>query len=86
MDRSMEGRVEEVSKKVGGRFRLTALIQKRLRDYVKGGGAFMPSVKNTHELVGYILDEIEEDKIRLIMPGEEGSEDTEETEQQENLI
>jgi len=70
MDRSMEGRVEEVSKQVGGRFKLTALIQKQIKEYVKGGRAFMPSVRNTHELVNYVLNDIEEGNLELILPGE----------------
>jgi len=67
MQQSQEGRVEELSKKAGGRFKLTALIQKQMREYVRGGGTFMPGVKNTHDLVNYILDEIEEGKISLVL-------------------
>jgi fumarylacetoacetate (FAA) hydrolase family protein len=70
MKRSEEGRVEELSRLVGGRFRLTALIQKQARDYYAGGRAFMPSVRNFDELFNYILDEIEQGKITLMLPGE----------------
>lgn len=70
MERSQEGRVEELSAQVGGRFKLTALIQKQMREYVRGGGAFMPSVRNVHELVNYILDEIEGQQIQLRLPAE----------------
>jgi DNA-directed RNA polymerase subunit K/omega len=71
MERSEEGRVEELSRKVGGRFRLTTLIQKQARQYYAGGRTFMPTVRNFDDLFNYILDEIEEGKIDLLMPGEE---------------
>ncbi|MHC4480116.1 MAG: DNA-directed RNA polymerase subunit omega [Planctomycetota bacterium] len=71
MKRSEEGRVEELSKQVGGRFRLTTLIQKQAREYYMGGRAFMPSVRNFDELFNYILNEIEEGKIDLLLPGED---------------
>ncbi len=70
MKQSEEGRVEELSRMVGGRFKLTALIQKQARDYYVGGRAFMPSVRNFDELFNYILDEIEQKKITLMLPGE----------------
>ena len=71
MKQSEEGRVEELSRLVGGRFRLTALIQKQAREYYVGGRTFMPSVRNFDELFNYILDEIEQKKITLMLPGEE---------------
>ncbi len=74
MKRDGEDRVEELSKKVGGRFKLTALLQKQARDYYAGGRAFMPSVRNLDELFNYILDEIEEDKITLKLPEERKAE------------
>ena len=70
MRRSEEGRVEELSRLVGGRFKLTVLIQKQARDYYAGGRAFMPSVRNFDELFNYILDEIQQGKIVLALPGE----------------
>jgi DNA-directed RNA polymerase subunit K/omega len=70
MRRSEEGRVEELSRLVGGRFRLTVLIQKQARDYYAGGRAFMPSVRNFDDLFNYILDEIQQGKIALALPGE----------------
>jgi len=66
--KSMEARVEELSKKVGGRFKLTALIQKQVAQYVRGGRTFMPNVKNLDELFDYVLDEIEQGKIQLLLP------------------
>jgi hypothetical protein len=65
MHRSQEGRVEELSRLVGGRFKLTTLIQKQAREYYRGGRAFMPSVRNMDELFNFILSEIEEGKIAL---------------------
>jgi hypothetical protein len=70
MKQSEEGRVEELSRLVGGRFRLTTLIQKQAREYYVGGRTFMPSVRNFDELFNYILDEIEQKKITLVLPGE----------------
>ncbi|MCK4283243.1 MAG: DNA-directed RNA polymerase subunit omega [Candidatus Brocadiae bacterium] len=70
MKRDGEDRVEDLSKKVGGRFKLTSLLQKQARDYYAGGRAFMPSVRNLDELFNYILDEIEEGKIALRLPEE----------------
>jgi len=69
MRQSEEGRVEELSRLVGGRFRLTALIQKQAREYYSAGRAFMPSVRNFDELFNYILDEVEQGKIALALPG-----------------
>jgi hypothetical protein len=70
VDQSEEGRVEELSRLVGGRFRLTTLIQKQAREYYRGGRAFMPSVRNLDELFNYILNEVEEGKVDLVLPGE----------------
>ena len=70
--RSQEQRVEELSKKVGGRFRLTSLIQKQMRDYHLAGRAFMPDVENLNELFGYILDQIEDGEIELRLPATSG--------------
>lgn len=74
MKRDGEDRVESLSKKVGGRFKLTSLVQKQARDYYAGGRAFMPSVRNLDELFNYILDEIEEGKIALKLPEERKAE------------
>mgnify|MGYP001088645144 CR=1 FL=1 len=84
MERSQEGRIEELSKKVGGRFKLTALIQKQARGYYLGGRAFMPTVRNLDELFSHILDEIEEEEISLLIPVqvEEQEEDEDEDEEE----
>ena len=70
VDEAEEGRIEELSKLVGGRYKLTTLIQKQAVDYIKGGRAFMPSVRNMDELFRYILNEVEEGDISLELPGE----------------
>ncbi len=46
------------------------LVQKQAREYYRGGRAFMPNVRNLDELFNYILDEVEEGKISLTLPGE----------------
>jgi len=69
-----EEKVEMLSSKVGGRFRLTALVQKQMAQYIKGGRTFMPDVRNLDELFRYVLDEIDEDKVQLKLPGEEEEE------------
>jgi len=66
--RSQEQRVEELSRKVGGRFRLTSLIQKQMKDYHLAGRAFMPDVENVNELFSYILDQVEDGEIELRLP------------------
>jgi hypothetical protein len=65
MRRSQEGRVEELSRRLGGRFKLTTLIQKQARGYYLGGRAFMPDVRNLDELFAHILDQIDDGKISL---------------------
>lgn len=68
MRESQEHRVEELSKKVGGRFKLTALVQKQVRQYHLVGRAFMPDVKNLNELFEFVLDQVENEEIRLRLP------------------
>ena len=68
--RSQEQRVEELSKKVGGRFKLTSLVQKQMREYHLAGRAFMPDVRNINELFEYILDQVENGEIELRLPEE----------------
>jgi hypothetical protein len=71
--KSQEQRVEELSEKVGGRFKLSVLIQKQLRDYHLAGRAFMPKVRNLDELFNLVLDQIERGDIRLRAPEEKES-------------
>ena len=68
MRESQEHRVEELSKKVGGRFKLTSLVQKQVRQYHLVGRAFMPDVKNLNELFELVLDQVENDEIQLRLP------------------
>jgi len=70
MKKSREGRVEELSRRLGGRFKLTTLIQKQAHAYYRGGRAFMPNVRNLDELFSLILDEIDDEKIALQLPDE----------------
>ncbi|MDP6107269.1 MAG: hypothetical protein QGI33_02395 [Candidatus Brocadiia bacterium] len=65
MERSQEQWIEELSKKVGGRFQLTSLIQKRMREYHLGGRAFMPDVRNLDELFELVLGQIEDGQIEI---------------------
>lgn len=68
MKETEEARVERISGIVGGRFRLTTLVQKRMRDFHKMGRAFMPTVRNFDELFNVVLDEVEQRKLELILP------------------
>ena len=74
-----EEKVEMLSQKVGGRFRLTALVQKQIAHYIEGGRTFMPDVRNLDELFRYVLDEIDEDQIQLNLP-EDAERETEQLE------
>jgi len=57
-------RIEELAAKEGGYFRLTSLIQKRLREAIRGGGAFAPT-QNMNTLFELTLDEIEKGLLEL---------------------
>lgn len=74
MEKSQEQRVEELTKKVGGRFKLTSLVEKQMREYHLAGGAFMPNVRNTNELFEYVLAQVANDEIRLELPEGQGEE------------
>ena len=54
----------ELVKKVGGRFKLTALIQKRLMELMQGG---RPLLENTEGLsqLQIVIEEIKQDKIAI---------------------
>ena len=60
---------EELIKKVGGRFRLSSLIQKRLVALTRGGTSFVDAPKNKNKLE-IVIQEIMEDKIFLNMDDE----------------
>ena len=76
---------EEIDKKVGGRFKLTALVQKRLLELMQGS---RPLIENTEgkTMLQIVVQEILQDKITAEgMPVDEkfetgGSESTRQTE------
>lgn len=55
---------EEILKKVGGRFRLTALVQKRMAELLQGG---RPLIENTENktMLEIVVQEILQDKITV---------------------
>jgi DNA-directed RNA polymerase subunit omega len=59
---------EEIVNKVGGRFKLSTLIQKRLVQLNQGSRALVNV--DTHDKMSIVLKEIMEDKITLSMTGE----------------
>ena len=58
---------EKLIRKVGGRFKLSSLIQKRLVYLNKGARPFIESDKN--DKLSIVIQEIIEDKIYLDMEG-----------------
>jgi len=54
---------EEIVKKIGGRFRLTALIQRRLKELIEGSRPLVDAQGKT--LVEIAVQEIMEDKIAI---------------------
>jgi len=56
-------RIEEAIEKVGGRFKLTVLIQKRLQELNKGAPRLVET--DSKNLIDVVLDEILNDKIYL---------------------
>ena len=60
----------EVLNKVGGRFKLSALIQKRMVELVEGG---RPLIEDTEgmTLMEIVVEEIKQDKIVLDAIGDE---------------
>ncbi len=59
-------RLERLTQKVGGRFRLTSLLQKRLAELVKGSPPLVDlPPQNFFEIA---LREIEEGRIELLRP------------------
>ncbi len=59
-------RLERLTQKVGGRFRLTALLQKRLAELVKGSPPLVDLPSNNYLEIA--LREIEEGRIELLRP------------------
>jgi len=69
MKESQASRIHELAERVGGYFRLTSLVQKRLREAVRGSSAFAPS-QNTNTLFELTLDEVEQGSIEIALPEE----------------
>jgi len=61
---------EEVVDKIGGRFKLCALIQRRLIDLMDGARPLVERGDRTD--LELVIDEILQDKIALAYVGEEG--------------
>jgi DNA-directed RNA polymerase subunit omega len=62
---------EEIINKVGGKFRLTALVQRRLAELMQGG---RPLIKDTEDktMLEIVIQEILQDKITIdegVSPG-----------------
>ena len=54
---------EEIVRKVGGRFRLTALIQRRLKELIEGARPLVTTEGKT--IVEVVAEEIMQDKITI---------------------
>ncbi len=57
-------RSEHIVKKVGGKFRLTALIQKRLRELIQGSRPLVERERGMTDME-VVIQEILEDKIGI---------------------
>jgi DNA-directed RNA polymerase subunit omega len=55
---------QELIDKVGGRFKLTALVQKRLSELMQGGRPLIKDVENK-SMIEIVIQEILQDKITL---------------------
>ena len=62
MTKSQEQRVEELSRNVGGRFKLTALIQKRLVELMEGARPLIENAEGKTQME-IVVQEILQDKI-----------------------
>ena len=69
---------EEIVDKVGGRFKLTALIQRRLQQLVEGARPLVEREGRTD--LEIVIEEILQDKITLDLDNAEAVASTEETE------
>jgi len=56
-------KIEELDRKVGGRFRLTSLIQRRLQEVVRGGAR---PLEGNREPIRRVVEEIERGEIDLV--------------------
>ena len=55
---------DDIVNKVGGKFRLTALVQRRLKEIVDGSRPLIDDVRGKN-LVEIVIQEIDEDKIEI---------------------
>ena len=55
---------EEIVKKVGGRFKLTALVQKRLGELLQGGRPLIKDIEGK-TMLEIVIQEILQDKITI---------------------
>jgi len=88
MKRNQAQRIEDLSGRLGGRFRLTTLIIKRMREYYTGGRTFMPKLRSHEELFDFVLDQIERGDIVLKKPGElpQGLDNEQESQSEPDVI
>ncbi len=56
-------KIEELDRKVGGRFRLTSLIQRRLQEVVRGGAR---PLEGNREPIARVIEEIERGEVELV--------------------
>ena len=61
-----EAIVHELAVKVGGRFRLTALLQKRMVELMRGARPLVSSENRT--LLQVAIAEVREERIQLVPP------------------
>jgi DNA-directed RNA polymerase subunit omega len=55
---------EEIVKKVGGRFKLTALVQRRLAELLQGGRPLIKDIEGK-TMLEIVIQEILQDKIAI---------------------
>jgi len=67
-------RSDEIIDKVGGKFRLTALVQRRLTQLMGGARPLVDHYDMTP--IEIVMEEIREDKIHFEEAGEEDGEET----------
>lgn len=67
---------EKFIQKIGGRFKLTALIQKRLKELMQGSRPLIEETEGKTQLE-IVIQEIVEDKIAPDIKGEESQEPAE---------
>lgn len=63
MSLEMVRKIEELDRKVGGRFRLSSLIQRRLQEVVRGGAR---PLEGNREPIQRVIEEIERGEVELI--------------------